>query len=430
MKIFIDILYLLGLIVVSPKVIYRMITQGRYRTGLGQRLGVVSRLRTDKKCIWIHAVSVGEVNATRTLVASLTEELKNYEIVISTTTDTGYTRAKSIYGNDHSVFYFPFDFSWAMKRAFTTLRPDVCLLMELEVWPNFAQTANQRNIPIIIVNGRLSDKSFPRYRKVKAIAKWMFEKVSLVLAQTEEYAERFRTLGCDDEKVIVTNSLKYDTAQTGESVAGAEELARQIALDDEQLWIAGGTGPGEEQMVLDVFTRLKTQPQFNELRLAIIPRKPERFDDVAELIEQTGFSFTRYSLLKDTAKVATEKPEIILGDTMGDLRKFYSIATNTVFVGRTLVPMGGSDMMEPAALGKCTIFGKHTFNFKQTVKVLLEGEGAIEVKDPDQLLREVQKCLEHPEHAQRVAKNGQQVIKQNQGATKASTEAIIKLLGE
>jgi 3-deoxy-D-manno-octulosonic-acid transferase len=404
-----------------------MVHRGRYRTGWDQRLGKISRRLPQKKCIWIHAVSVGEVNATKTLVTKLAKSLSDYEIIISSTTDTGLERAKELYADDLEVFYFPFDLSCVMGRAFKNIQPDMCLLMELEVWPNLARIANSKNIPVVVVNGRLSDESFPKYKLIKPITKWMFARVDLVLAQTEEYAARFRVLGCVPEKVVVTSSLKYDTARIADKVAGADELARQLNIGDERLWVAGGTGPGEEKICLEVFNKLRAQDGFADLQLAIVPRKPERFDDVAALITQAGFEFVRYSSIKTEQTRLTDKPPVILGDTMGDLTKFYSLAT-LVFVGRSLVPMGGSDMMESAALGKCTIFGPHTFNFKHTVNVLLKGEGAIEVNSEDELFKAVEKCLTDIAYTRQVAANGREVIKQNQGATDHTVEAIMSLL--
>ncbi|MCK4957793.1 MAG: 3-deoxy-D-manno-octulosonic acid transferase [Planctomycetes bacterium] len=427
MRLIIDCLYLLAIVLISPKVVYRMVRRRRYLAGWGQRLGNVSRQNPAKKCIWIHAVSVGEVNSTKTLVAALAEAFGDHEIVISATTDTGLARAHEIYGDDLAVFYFPFDLSFVMGRAFDNLRPDICLLMELEVWPNLARIAKDRNIPVVVVNGRLSDKSYPLYRLVRPLAKRMFAKVSLVLAQTQEYAGRFIALGCPENRVTVTSSLKYDTADVGDIVAGADELAARLNIGDEPLWIAGGTGPGEEKIVLEAFAELKRDQRFADLRVAIIPRKPERFDETAALIEQSGFNFARYSgVLSGQCKVQG-RPEVILGDTMGDLKKFYSLAT-IVFVGRTLTPMGGSDMMEPTAMGKCTIFGPHTFNFKQTVDALLAGKGAIEVKDGPELYETIKKCLTDANFAKTTAENGAKVIKQNQGATKQTIEAISALL--
>ncbi|MHC5087274.1 MAG: 3-deoxy-D-manno-octulosonic acid transferase [Planctomycetota bacterium] len=423
----IDILYCIALLLFSPKILYRRLFQNRYRGGWNQRRGYINRGCPDKQCIWIHAVSVGEVNAARTLIAHLAQQLPEFEVVLSSTTDTGLSRAKELYAADYAVFYFPFDFSWIMKRAFRCLNPAMILLMELEIWPNMASIAKEKNIPIVVVNGRLSDKSFPKYQKIRGITKAMFRKVSLVLAQTEEYANRFIDLGCMQDKVIVTRSLKYDTAQTDGAVDGADRLAEQIHLLKEPLWVAGGTGPGEEKMILNTFAKLKKQNGCEDLRLAIVPRKPERFDEVAALIDEAGFGFVRYSVLKKNDSITTGKPTVILGDTMGDLKKFYALAT-VVFVGRTLVPMGGSDMMEPTALGKCTLFGPHTFNFKQTVEVLLAGHGAIEATDEADLFDKTLQCLINPDFARRVGSQGQTVIRQNQGATQKTLTAIRSIL--
>jgi 3-deoxy-D-manno-octulosonic-acid transferase len=428
MKFILDFLYLLAAAAYSPKLIYRTLKHKRYRTGWAQRFGKITRRNPDKKCIWLHAVSVGEVNAARTVIKELENKFADFEIVISTTTDTGFARATALFNQKHQVFFFPFDFSRIMQRAFDNIRPAICLLMELEVWPNFVHIAHQSNVPVIVVNGRMSDKSFPRYKKIKPLAKNIFAKISLILAQTEQYARRFKELGCPDEKVIVTGSLKYDTAQITDKVEGADILAAQLNIKNDILWVAGATGNDEEKILLDVYQNLKQKDKFGNLRLAIVPRKPERFDEVAQLIERTGFPLVRYSRLKNnTAPPPTDNQAVILGDTMGDLRKFYSLAT-IIFVGRSLVPMGGSDMAEAAALGKCTIFGPHAFNFKQTVDVLLADNGAIMVKDEQELLHTMQKCLTDPDFAQSVAKNGREVIRKNQGATSKTINRIAAFL--
>ncbi len=437
MRFILDLLYLLLGVAISPMVVYRVIRHKRYRAGWSQRFGKVIRKSPDKKCIWLHAVSVGEVNAAKTIIRELQTKFRDFEIVISTTTDTGFARASAVFGENLQVFYFPLDFSWIMRRAFRRICPALCLLMELEVWPNFVRIAQQLNTPVVVINGRISNKSLSRYRKVKPFAKKIFGKVSLVLAQTDEYAERFKDLGCPSERVIVTGSLKYDTAQITNKVEGADALADQLNIKDGRLWVAGATGNDEEKILLDVYQKLKKQKQFDDLRLAIVPRKPERFDEVAELIKQTGLEFIRYSQVKNQAAGKSSPPRrkyrassietIILGDTMGDLRKFYSLAT-VIFVGRSLVPMGGSDMMEAAALGKCTIFGPHAFNFRQTVDALLKDRGAIMVNDKEELLETIKKCLIEPDFAQRTANNGQEVIRKNQGATAKSIERIAALL--
>jgi 3-deoxy-D-manno-octulosonic-acid transferase len=469
MRIVIDFLYLLVAIAISPIALYRLIRHNRYRKGWAQRFGRITRKNPSKKCIWLHAVSVGEVNAATTVVKELRHKFTDYEIVVSTTTDTGFARANALFGKDLHVFYFPFDFSRVIRLAFRNIRPALCLLMELEVWPNFVQTAQQSGVPVVVVNGRISDRSFTGYRRFRPIIKKMFAKVTLVLAQTDEYARRFKELGCGN--VIVSGSLKYDTADTDDKVPGADVLASQLnischcepkrsegaaiskpsdgiasaaslprndVIEAERLWVAGGTGNDEEAILLGVYQQLKQDARFADLRLAIVPRKPERFDEVAQLIKEKGFDLIRYSQVKKafTENAATtEKSSIVnrqssivvLGDTMGDLRKFYSLA-NIIFVGRSLVPMGGSDMMEAAALGKCTIFGPHAFNFKQTVDALLADNGAILVNNKEELLGAMTKCLSDPDYAQQIAQNGRKVIIKNQGATQRTIAQIARLL--
>ncbi len=427
MKYLLDLLYVIAFTAYLPKALYRRFAENRYKKGGGERLGYVSRKSSKPKCIWIHSVSMGEVNATQTLVDALRKELTDTEIVMSTTTDTGYERAQALYGKDMSIFYYPFDFSHIVERAFNRINPDLCVLVELEVWPNFVQEANKRDVPVIVFNGRLSDKSFPRYRKIKRLTKWMFDKVSLFLVQSPEYADKFAALGVDENKIAITGSVKYDTAQITDKIEGSKRLAESLGIGrGQRLFVAGGTGPDEEKIILDVYAELKCK--FADLRLAIVPRKPERFNEVAALIEKAGFDLVRYSEVKNTPQ--SRIPDIrtvILGDTMGDLRKFYSLS-DIVFVGRTLCPMGGSDMMESTAMGKFTVFGPHTFNFKQTVDVLLKGNGAVEAANQNELKAIVEKALCDDGYRKMIAANGQRVIAENQGATGKSVEAIIRLL--
>jgi len=425
MRYVLDLLYLFAGLAYSPVIVYRAIRHGRYLAGWAQRFGKISRRSSDKKCIWLHAVSVGEVNAAMTIVRELEDRFAEFEIVISTTTDTGFARANNLFSRKHQVFYFPFDFSRVMHRAFGNIRPAICLLMELEVWPNFISLAKRLGVPIVVVNGRISDKSYAGYKRIKPFTRNIFGKISLVLAQTDQYAQRFREIGAGN--VIITSSLKYDTAQITDKVEGTDALATQLNIGSERIWVAGGTGPGEEQIILDVFTNLKLSGQLEDLRLVIVPRKPERFDEVARTIVDAGFDFISYSSIKNTDVRCKEKPAVILGDTMGDLRKFYCLAT-IIFVGRSLVPMGGSDMMEAVALGKCTIFGPHAFNFRQTVDSLLAANGALMVNDGDELLQTMHKCLLEPDYARQIARNGQDDIKRNQGATTRSIEQIEKFL--
>lgn len=427
MKILVDIIYVLISILLAPLVIYRMLRYNRYLKGWSNRIGNISRNYPEKRCIWIHAVSVGEVNATRTIVKELEKQFPDFEVVISTTTDTGFERASRIYSPGHCIFYFPFDFSLVTKRSFGNIRPAVCLLMELEVWPNFTLTANELKIPVVVVNGRITETSCSRYKIIKPVAKKIFGKLTAVLAQTPAYARRFIEIGTPPDKVILVPSLKYDTAEVIDKVDGADELAKQLNIGEEKLWVAGGTGNNEEKILLDVYQDLTKQERFRNLRFVIVPRKPERFNEAAQLLKERKLDFVRYSTLKNTDKSLKVKTPVVLGDTMGDLRKFYSIA-DIVFVGRSLVPMGGSDMIEAAALGKCAVFGPHTFNFTHTVRELLSGEGAIQVKDKKELSEIMQKCLSDKEFTAGIAQRGQKIIQKNQGGTRITIEHIKKLL--
>ncbi len=426
MKYILNLIYLLVLLLMSPKIMYRLIKHGRYRNGWDERLGKIRRKNAKKKCVWIHAVSVGEVNATKTLVESLQNKLPDFDIAISATTDTGYERAKKLYADSCDVFYFPFDISFIMERAFRYINPAVSLLMELELWPNMTAEAKKKNVPIVVVNGRISDRSFPRYKKIKPLVHKTFRCVNLFLAQSDEYAERFIALGGKKNKTIVTGSLKYDTAEISAKIAGSDELAELLDIGKQRILVAGGTGPGEEKIILKVFKQLLENSV--SLKLVIVPRKPERFGEVAETIKNYGFETLKLSNAKAANKPqATDSNTVILGDTIGDLRKFYCMA-EIVFVGRTMVAMGGSDMIEPAALGKFTVFGKHTFNFKQTVKALLDGNGAVRVATQQELFDTIYKAAKDRAWAEKIASNGQNVIRQNQGATEKSVNLIVKLL--
>jgi 3-deoxy-D-manno-octulosonic-acid transferase len=386
------------------------------------------RRHPERSCIWLHAVSVGEVNAARTVIERLRERFPDREIMLTTTTDTGFDRATVLYGGEIAVSYFPLDFSFSVRRALRRVRPAVCVLVELEVWPNFVREARGRGIPVIVINGRISDKSHRGYMKILPLVKKTFGTLSLVLAQSAGYALKFQQLGVPPGRIAVTGSLKYDTAEIAERVDGADLLAAQLGLSS-RLLVAGATGNEEEQIVIDAYEELLKDEGLADLRLAIVPRKPERFDEVAELIESRSHPLLRYSLLKDgmLQAVTPAGDAVILGDTMGDLRRFYSLAS-VIFTGRSLVPMGGSDMIEAAALGKPTVFGPHTFNFTETADALIAAGGALRVEDSRSLARAVGRLLREPDFAAATAAAGRKVIIDRQGATERTVGHIAALL--
>ena len=431
MGLIIDCLYAAGLLVSSPIWLYRMVRHGRYREDVSQRLGEAPVRHGLQPVIWIHAVSLGEVNGVRALVDELASQLPDYQIVISSTTDTGMTQARKLFSPKRKTFRFPFDFSWAVRRAFGRLRPDLVVLMEGEIWPNFLARANRLDVPVVLVNGRMSrDKGYPGYKRVRWFTKRLFNRLRVLAVQDQTYAECFIELGTDSEKVRVTGTMKYDTAVVADSVAGAGELAAAIGLKrdaGEKLIVAGGTGPGEEKLLLEIFETGRANGEFDDrTRLAIVPRKPERFDEVAALIGRTGLEFIRRSQTPD-GQAPTAGAPVILGDTMGELRKFYSLA-DAVFVGRSLVPMGGSDMIEAAALGKAVAFGEHGFNFPPAEALLAAGV-ARQVEDVDQLRQTLAEWLTDPAAACEMGRKAQQFVRSHQGATRRNVEMICDVLG-
>lgn len=436
MGLLLDIAYAAGLTALSPVWLYRMARHGRYREDIGQRFGAAPVRHGLQPAIWVHGVSLGEVNAARTLVEELHSQLPDYRVVISTTTETGMARARKLYEPDHVVFRWPLDFSLAVRRALDRVRPALVVLMEGEVWPNFLAACNRRRVPVVVVNGRMSaDKGYPGYRKLGPLAARLFHRLTAIGVQDESYAERFRSLGADAERIHVTGMMKFDTAGVADHVEGQEALAAALGLDDESpLIVAGGTGPGEEELLLDVLVRLGERHP--AARMALVPRKPERFDEVARLIAARGYEPVRRSERPDddggatSPRAGTRKPggshAVILGDTMGELRKFYALA-DCVFVGRSLVPMGGSDMIEAAALGKPTCFGPHTFNFPQADG--LAAHGCARVADAGALAETLSAWLGDPRTAAEAGRAAREYVRSRQGATRRNVEMICDVLG-
>jgi 3-deoxy-D-manno-octulosonic-acid transferase len=421
-----DALYLGGLLAGSPLWLYRMIRHGRYRADWGQRLGAVPVRYGLQPVIWVHGVSVGEVNAARTLVDELHAQLPDYRVVVSATTDTGLAAARRLYAPDHRVFRWPLDFSLAVRRALRRLRPDLVVLIEGEVWPNFLAACRRRGIPAVVVNGRLgAGKGYPRYKRLGALAGRLFNHLTAIGAQDETYARRYRALGVREQKLHVTGMLKYDTAAVADRVDGQDALAAAVGLRaGDRLIVAGGTGPGEERIVLEAFAAVR--PQHPAARLAVVPRKPERFDEVARLIAAAGHPVLRRSRRPDGAAGDAPHEAVILGDTMGELRTFYALAC-CAFVGRSLVPMGGSDMIEAAALGRATCFGPHTFNFPQADD--LARHGAARVADGEALRQQWARWLADPQAAAQAGRRLQRFVRSQQGATRRNVDMICRVLG-
>lgn len=421
-----DVGYALALAAGSPLWLYRMVRHGRYRCGVSERMGAAPVSYGFQPVIWVHGVSVGEINAARSLVAELHSQLPDYRVVVSSTTDTGFATARKHFAPEHKVFHWPMDFTLSVARALDRVRPELVVLMEGDIWPNFLAACNRRDIPAVVVNGRMSrDKGYPGYRKLGRLAGKLFNRLSAIGVQDESYAELFRSLGADADKIHLTGMMKYDTADVADRVSGQDELAAAMGLrQTDKLVVAGGTGPGEEKLLLE---RLDTlQRSVPEAVLAIVPRKPERFDEVARLIAQAGRSVVRRSQRPDGTAGDRSDDAVLLGDTMGELRAFYALA-EAVFVGRSLVPMGGSDMIEAAALGKPTAFGPHTFNFPQADE--LAANGCMRVADADELIEQLCRWLSETASARQAGRSAQRFVQSRQGATRRNVEMICRVLG-
>ena len=300
--------------------------------------------------------------------------------------------------------------------------------MELELWPNFVRACDRRGIKVILANGRLTEESFGRYLLIKPIIRRMLRRVTRLCVQDDLYAQRFLSLGARPEQVTVIGTMKFDTATIADCVDGDAQLAREVGIDPgAPTWVCGSTGPGEEEMVLAIYKRLCEKDL--ALRLVIVPRKPERFDEVANHIVQSGFALVRRSTPAGTPAGRA----VVLVDTMGELRKIYSIAS-VVFVGRTLVDLGprqhGSDMIEPAALGKATIVGPFTGNFAEAMRAFKVAQAIVEVPDPATVAATVSALLRNPDEARSLGARAQAVVRKQQGATRRHGQIVLAALDE
>jgi 3-deoxy-D-manno-octulosonic-acid transferase len=427
-----DIAYGLGLGLASPFWLAAPKARRKVLKALRERMGrgLPSRA-TDRPAVWIHAVSLGEINATRAMIKALAERRPDFDFIVSTTTETGYARGLELYGNDRRVTLvrYPLDFSGAIGRALDALKPSLVVLMELEVWPNFLRHCQRRGVPALLVNGRLTPSSFRHYRWGGALTRRMFRRLAMVCAQDETYAERFRSLGAPPERVRVTGTMKFDTAQVADRIDGADDLARAVGLRPgaERVWVCGSTGPGEEELVLSAYRTLSAT--YPDLRLVIVPRHPERFDEVALRIEREGFPLVRRSASQSAiGNRQSQISPVVLGDTMGELRKFYSLA-DVVLVGRTLVDLGprqhGSDMIEPAALARPVVVGRWTHNFAEPMNALIAADAINVVQGGAQLADALGALLNDPAGAAAMGRRAQDVVRRGQGATARHIELIV-----
>jgi 3-deoxy-D-manno-octulosonic-acid transferase len=420
-----SLLLSLGLIVLIPHFLLQALAHGKYIAGLRQRLGSVSPVN-GKPVIWLHCVSVGETQAARPLAQRVKQEFPHHALVVSTITLTGQKLARDVFhAQAESVFYFPFDWRWSVRRALKTINPAAVLIMETELWPNFLRECKARQIPVALVNGRISRQSFRRYKLITFFLRRVLSCLSLAVMQSETDAERLRVLGMSDEKLHTAGNLKFDAKIAGELTSKTADIRDRFGLQSEvPLILAASTHAPEEEVMLESLKQL--QPA----RLMIAPRHPERFNDVAALIQKSGLSWAR----RTGAPAADDaNATVILLDTIGELPATYSLA-DVVFVGGSIVDRGGHNVLEPAAAGAAVVTGAHTHNFHAIVDLMCEAKAIVQLPPVEtsaaaaELTHVLKNLLANTKEREKLGRHAKQLVTDNQGAADRTIKLIAPLL--
>jgi 3-deoxy-D-manno-octulosonic-acid transferase len=415
-----DLIFLIVATIYLPVYLFKR----KFHRGFLTRLGFLPRDLSLNKPIWIHAVSVGEAMAVRCLVDELRKIYSDKKFVISTVTVTGNKIVQDIAKQGDFVTYLPLDLSFIVSSVIDKVMPSLFVIAETEIWPNLISYLYRKNIPIVTVNGRVSDASFRGYSSIKFLLKPILEKVSLFCVQTQRDAGRLACLGVSEDKIRITGNMKFDIkvyASTYPQGRDHTDYRSRLKLDSsDKLFVAGSTHPQEEEIILDVYKEL--QRDFPNLKLLIAPRHPPRCRDIARLISTFGFRSVFVSGLPSDCSTCIPQPVFIL-DTVGELISFYAVA-DIVFVGGSLIKKGGHNILEPASLSKPILFGPHMFNFRDIADLFLNNQAAIVVYDPVDLKTNIAALLRNHSRAIELGRRAQQLILQNQGATKRSAEYI------
>jgi 3-deoxy-D-manno-octulosonic-acid transferase len=428
-------LLLVTLVLSAPWWVWQRLRHHKYCSGWSERLGSVpGRLRQHvaSQTIWIHAVSVGEVLAITQLVAELKAQLRDYRIVVSTTTDTGQRLARQKFGEE-KVFRVPLDLPWAVQAFLDALRPRMLVLAESEFWPNLLHCAHQAGVAVAVVNARVSDRSLPRYRRFRWLFTRVLANVDLLLAQSEEDARRLVAIGAPAERVHVGGNLKFDVKPPARTEINSR-LAETIRRDGiGPVIVAGSTLEGEEAMLLEAFRTLRAH--YSQAMLLLATRHPERFDGVAALLLSSGLLFQRRSQwdlvpLIPTAGTIGEPVSlaggVLLLDSIGELAGLYEFA-DLVFIGGSLVPKGGHNVLEPAYFGVPILVGPHTENFRDIVEIFRRAD-ALRVVTPQTLTPAMLALVENYQERERLGRNAKEVMRSQQGATRRTVDALLSLL--
>ena len=424
-----SLLLTLGFILLLPRFVIDAFRSGKYVTGLGQRLGNLPKIDSDKHpVIWLHCVSVGEARAAQSLVRALLDKFPSSQLVVSTTTVTGQKVAKEIFrGQASAVFYFPIDWAWTVRRALRAIRPSVVLIMETELWPRLFRECRRKQIPVALVNGRISDKSFRRYKWIRGFIQRVLNDLTLAAMQSPEDAKRISELGLRNDRVVVSGNLKFDSANIALDQALTSELRGRFNFSGSKpLILAASTHGPEEEVLLDALKKIRVPHP--AARMLFAPRHPERFQEVAGLIARSGLNWARRS---EPASPQDVNCDVVLLDTIGELGATYSLA-DVVFVGGSIAPHGGHNVLEPAAQGLCTITGPYTHNFSWITKAMLDEQALIQIPEsPDfagELASVMQQLLSDPNRRREIGGRAKAVCQNNQGATEKTIELISDLI--
>ena len=391
-----------------------------YLDRLPQRFGF--GFPQSESCIWIHAVSVGEVQAAVPLIHALIERYPDQKLVVTTVTPTGAARVAALFGDTVEHCYIPFEFPNAIRSFFAATRPRAAMIMETEIWPNLYRACGVRKIPLILVSARISPRSVPGYRRLLPLIRETLSHGIIIAAQTQADVERFLELGANPVRTWVTGNIKFDV-KLDPDIAAQGELLRSALFGKRPVWIAASTHDGEEQQILDAHrTLLETHP---DLLLVLVPRHPERFDGVRDLIEKQAFS-----VVSRTAQQPCDRlTEVFLVDTMGEVPLFYA-ASDIAFVGGSLVPVGGHNLLEPAAQGLPIVTGPHLFNAQEIAEDFIELGACRVVANDSELATSVAHLIENPIEAREMGKNGLTVLQQNRGSLERLLVLLEPLLDE
>ena len=419
-----NVLLALALILSVPWWVLEMLRHGKYRAGLGERVGCVpARLRGAKgqATIWIHAVSVGEVLAMSRVIEELKTRLPGWRVVVSTTTDSGQRLARERFG-EKNVFYLPLDFTFAVKAYLGALQPHLLVLAESEFWPNLLRRARTTGVRVAVVNARVSDRSLPRYRRFRSLLRKVMRSVDVFLAQSKLDAQRLVEIGAPAERVLVGGNLKFEVKPPG-NVQIAEDFAVALVRDAiGPVIAAGSTLEGEEQMLLECFRQVRDQHPSAMMVLA--PRHPERFAPAAALLESSQLRWERRSAWDGRQLPAGG---VFLLDSIGELAALYQFA-DIAFVGGSLVPKGGHNVLEAAQFGVAILVGPHTENFRDIIRIFQQSQ-ALRVVARETLAATVLELLANPEPCKQLGQRALEVLRTEQGATGRTVEALTSLLG-